>query len=99
MSIESDSPASPMEAIELDGTNDAISDAVRKLVCLIACVEEGKIDSSTPLFEHGLLDSFGMLCLAHAIEKKFGVPLTHHDLVPGNWSTVEKVASFIASRL
>ncbi len=46
----------------------------------------------------GLLDSFGLLALLNFIEERFGVAIPHDEVVTDNFSSVNTLAAFIASK-
>lgn len=53
-----------------------------------------------PLIDSGVLDSLGILKLALWVEQQVGRPLDPASLdLPGDWNTLERITTFIASRI
>jgi acyl carrier protein len=50
------------------------------------------------LISSGLLDSIGLLRLVLFLEERFGVKVADGDLVPENFETIERIASYVESR-
>jgi acyl carrier protein len=50
------------------------------------------------LFETGYLDSFGLPDLVADLEKEFGVKIPDSDLRPANFSSVEKIETYLEGK-
>ncbi|MHC5011757.1 MAG: phosphopantetheine-binding protein [Planctomycetota bacterium] len=50
------------------------------------------------LFEAGVVDSMGILELTLFVEETFGIDVPDDDVVPDNFDSVEKLATYIESR-
>jgi acyl carrier protein len=48
--------------------------------------------------EEGIIDSLGIIELVSFVEKKFGISVADHELLPSNFDSVSKLSSFIASK-
>ena len=53
---------------------------------------------SEPLFETGVLDSFGLPDLVAALEKEFSIRIPDSDLRPKNFSSIEQIEKYLESR-
>lgn len=49
--------------------------------------------------EEGIIDSLGIIELVAFVEKKFGISVADHELLPSNFDSVSKLSSFITSKL
>lgn len=49
--------------------------------------------------EEGIIDSLGIIELVAFVEKKFGISVADHELLPNNFDSVNKLSSFITSKL
>jgi acyl carrier protein len=47
------------------------------------------------LLEGGILDSLGMLDLVSFVEQEFAITVSDEDLLPENFQTIERLASFV----
>ena len=54
-----------------------------------------RIGDDEHLLESGILDSLGVLDLLSFIEREFSVSLVDDELVPENFQTVARLASFV----
>jgi acyl carrier protein len=50
------------------------------------------------LLQLGILDSLGMLGLVSYVEERFGVAVEAEDVVPDNFESVRKLATYIRAR-
>lgn len=55
----------------------------------------GEVLEDTPLFSSGLLDSFSMVTLVAALEKKFGIKVRATDLTLENFDNSGRIAEFL----
>jgi acyl carrier protein len=51
-----------------------------------------------PLLKNGLIDSLGILDVVTFIEKEFGFTVADEDMLPENFGSVDRVASFVRSK-
>ena len=49
--------------------------------------------------EEGIIDSLGIIELVSFVEKKFGISVADHELLPNNFDSVSKLSSFITGKL
>ncbi|MDP1832131.1 MAG: acyl carrier protein [Geothrix sp.] len=49
--------------------------------------------------EEGIIDSLGIMELVAFVEKQYNISVADHELLPGNFDSVSKLSSFIASKL
>lgn len=50
-------------------------------------------------FDTGLLDSLGVLTLVEFVKQKYGVCVEDDELLPENWDSVNRIATFVETRL
>jgi acyl carrier protein len=50
-------------------------------------------------FDTGLIDSMGVLTLVEFVKDKYGVSVEDDELLPENWDSVNRIATFIRARL
>lgn len=55
----------------------------------------GEVSKDTALFSSGLLDSFSMVTLVVALEKKFGIKVRATDLTLENFDNPVRIAAFL----
>ncbi|MDX2269666.1 MAG: phosphopantetheine-binding protein [Bryobacter sp.] len=67
---------------------------------LVAAAAKKPIDlpSDENLFDAGLLDSFALTDLVSSLESTFGITVPDSDLNPRKFSSLEKIAEYIADR-
>jgi acyl carrier protein len=51
-----------------------------------------------PLLESGILDSLGVLDVVSFVEQEFVITVSDEELVPENFETIERLASFIRGK-
>ncbi|MGH9720828.1 MAG: acyl carrier protein [Bryobacteraceae bacterium] len=51
------------------------------------------------LFDSGLLDSFALPDMVSEIEKQFGISIPDSDLNPRKFDSIERIESYLESRL
>ncbi|MGA2235105.1 MAG: acyl carrier protein [Terriglobales bacterium] len=49
-------------------------------------------------FDTGLLDSMGVLTLVDFVNEKYGIPIEDDELLPENWDSVNRIATFVRAR-
>ena len=57
-----------------------------------------KISNDYPLLETGIVDSLGVLDLVSFIEEEFHITVADDDLVPDNFQSIARIASFVSER-
>ena len=50
-------------------------------------------------FDTGLLDSMGVLTLVEFVKEKYGISVEDDELLPENWDSVNRIATFVQARL
>lgn len=53
------------------------------------------IDGNTSLLDSGLIDSTGIFELVSFLESDFGIQVADEDIVPENFETVRRIATFV----
>ncbi len=71
-----------------------MTEKIISILCELVGADEGEIQADTELFESGILDSFGLVQLAVALEGE-GVRLDLADLDRSVVSTPEKLAELL----
>jgi peptidyl carrier protein len=61
--------------------------------------ERDGLDSTTPLFEIGVLDSLNLLDLVDFVEKNFGITVYDHEFIPDYFATIERICHFVSAKL
>lgn len=56
------------------------------------------IENSTPLIDHGILDSLSLLRLVVFIQERFGLVVDDIELIPEHLESVNAICAYIASR-
>ena len=57
-----------------------------------------KLDTDTPLFEKGIIDSTGVLELLAFIEENFNIKVSDEELVLSNFSSINAIEKFVLSK-
>ena len=50
-------------------------------------------------FDTGLIDSMGVLTLVEFVKDRYGVSVEDDELLPENWDSVNRIATFVQARL
>lgn len=58
-----------------------------------------KLDDSASFQETGLVDSTGFLELIAFVEETFDITMTDEEVVPENFDSVERIATFVHKKL
>ena len=71
-----------------------------KIVAILRQVAGKPIDPAPDesLFESGMLDSFTLTDLVGALENEFAIRIPDSDLTPRKFDSVERIASYVASK-
>jgi acyl carrier protein len=59
----------------------------------------GDFSNEDSFFDSGLLDSMGVLTLVEFVQEKYGIAIGDDELLPENWDSVSRIASFVQARL
>ena len=59
-------------------------------------LKHAEIDSETPLFSSGLLDSFAMVELVAFVESHASVKVRARDVTLDNFDSIERIQKFVA---
>ena len=60
--------------------------------------DEKDFDENTNLIERGIIDSMSLVRLISFIEENYEIRVQDEDIVPENFSSLNKISSFIAER-
>lgn len=60
--------------------------------------DEKDFDESTNLIERGIIDSMSLVRLISFLEEHYEIQVQDEDIVPENFSSLAKIATFIADR-
>jgi len=60
--------------------------------------DEKDFDDNTNLIERGIVDSMSLVRLISFIEENCDIQVQDEDIVPENFSSLNKISSFIAER-
>ncbi|MBN2473584.1 MAG: acyl carrier protein [Pirellulales bacterium] len=56
------------------------------------------LDDNASLLEEGVVDSTGVLELIQFVEETFGLEVADEEIVPDNFDSVNRIASFVGSK-
>ena len=57
-----------------------------------------ELSSYDSLLEKGLIDSTGILELVEFVQKKYGIRIEDHEIVPANLDSIDKLVRFIQQK-
>ncbi len=57
--------------------------------------QAGSIDNDTDFFDKGIIDSTGIVELVSFVEETFNIIVKDEELIPENFSSINKVAEFV----
>jgi acyl carrier protein len=60
--------------------------------------ENQEFHNENSLIEKGVIDSMGMLGLISFVQETYGIKVEDQELVPENWDSVSRIASFVQSK-
>ena len=60
--------------------------------------DEKDFDENTNLIDRGIIDSMSLVRLISFIEENYEIQVQDEDIVPENFSSLNKISSFIAER-
>jgi|SRR5271157_4547252 len=60
--------------------------------------EASDFSDDDSFLEKGLVDSMGILTLMEFVKEKYSIPVEDEELIPDNWDSVRKIASFVQSK-
>ncbi len=58
-----------------------------------------QLDDNSSLLEEGVVDSTGVLDLILFVEQTFGVNVDDEDVVPDNFDSIHRIASYVETKL
>ena len=61
--------------------------------------DDQDFDDHTNLIERGIVDSMSLVRLIGFVEEEYGIRVQDEDIVPEHFSSLSKIATFIAQRL
>lgn len=61
--------------------------------------QDDKITDGESFLERGIIDSTGVLELIGFLESTYGISIADDELVPANLDSVDRVATFVDSKL
>ena len=56
-------------------------------------------DDDTSFISEGLIDSMGVMELVEFAQSEFGIKVEQHELLPDNFDSVNRLASFIGRKI
>jgi acyl carrier protein len=68
---------------------------IRMVVLSVSQTPDASPAVEEPLFDSGVLDSFGLPDLVTALEKEFGVRVSDADLRPANFRSIAAIERYI----
>jgi acyl carrier protein len=60
--------------------------------------DEKDFDENTNLIERGIIDSMSLVRLISFLEENYEIQIQDEDIVPENFSSLNKISSFIGER-
>ena len=60
---------------------------------------DARLADDTSLLETGTIDSTGVLELITFVEQRFGIEVGEREILPGNFDSITRVASFVERKL
>jgi acyl carrier protein len=60
--------------------------------------DDEDFDENTNLIERGIIDSMSLVRLIAFIEENYEIQVQDEDIVPENFSSLNKISSFVAAR-
>ena len=60
---------------------------------------EDPFSNDDSFVENGLIDSMGILTLVEFVKETWDIPIDDSDVVPENWDSVNRIATFVQGRL
>ena len=60
---------------------------------------DGHFSNDDSFLENGLIDSVGILTLVEFVRETYAVPIADEELVPENWDSVHRIATFVQTKL
>lgn len=74
-------------------------EAIRSYIAKSASMDLNSFEDDLLIFEHGLLDSMGLLFLIDFIKEKFNIEVNDNELVVENFESVNSIVAFVFKRL
>ena len=77
-----------------------VKDSIRDFIYrTFPLAKSREITDATALLEDGVLDSLGILELVTFLQDEIGVGVEDDELLPENFTSIDAIASFVASKL
>mgnify|MGYP001021937036 CR=1 FL=1 len=57
------------------------------------------LSSTDSLLDRGIVDSTGVLEVVSFVEESYGVSVVNEEILPANFETIERVATFVARKV
>ena len=78
----------------------AIQNDVRRFVAenFLFAAHADDLSDTESLLERGIIDSTGVLELVGFLERRYGITIEDHELVPANLDSVERIVRFVQSK-
>ena len=61
--------------------------------------DNGRLQNDVSFLEEGIVDSTGVLELVMFVEENFGTTVEDEDIVPENFDSVERLASYVRLKM
>lgn len=72
---------------------------IRGYIIEASMCDREKLEDNTLIFDHGLLDSMGLLFLVQFIKDEFNVATNDHELIKENFESIDAIVSFVEAKL
>jgi acyl carrier protein len=79
--------------VTLNGLGDRIEEFIRDQFAIAP--SDKRFNRSVPLFEHGYVDSMGVVELLAFLKEEFGVAIPDHELLSDDFSTIDGIAALV----
>lgn len=74
-------------------------DIIERIKPLVEEIAFKKVEIDEPLYSSNLIDSMGTVDLAMMLEEEFNIKIDTRDIIESNFDSVEKLATYIKSRI
>ena len=76
-----------------------LSNIIQELQNLLTSLLSDRVESTTPLFSSGLLDSISLLEVVQLVESHWSIQFHWSEVTLDNLDSLEKIAVFIQSKI
>ena len=76
-----------------------IKETIKDFILETSYVSNDQINSETPIFEQGIMDSMGFISIIGFIEEKFSVTPADNELVEENFESINAISNYIFRKL